>query len=452
MVTLKKILFIILCFCLLNSQAYGFEKVMEPPYESDLEINIEKDYGINIIIVEEDKCLDYKDCLLVLERSLRKFPEGVIKEITDHYAINGISTNVIINRTEKIMDLFSEYIIDDESANVYINALQSSLYSDYCVASEDSLAHELGHFVADYIYKVYGYEKLKIDFENFNEGYTYGQWEDDYINVFINKHSAMSFKDEVADLIWYSEVHPESLRNISGGENEIIHEKVEFLAGVFDQCFNSITENSKLWVEAIPQKPDEWAADSIAVMKSASLIPVEFDGIYDAYITRENFYALALNIIERKFGEENFNKYFNINTQEEHVILDPVKGEIFIDDGMSNVFTDVLLCSNKELIYETYQMGLINHEIMELPPDGYMTRLEVAKLFNYMGNQLGMDISDYHAVYYDDIYSVKESDRPFIYFAASKGLLKGYGSSFKPYDYCTYQEAYIMLLRLYNIL
>jgi hypothetical protein len=182
------------------------------------------------------------------------------------------------------------------------------------------------------------------------------------------------------------------------------------------------------------------------------LIPLEFEGIYDAYITRENFYSLAFNIIEGKLGEEEFNKCFNINMQEEHVVLDPVKGEIFIDDGMSNVFTDVLLCNNKELMYEAYQMGVINHEIMELPPDGYMTRLEIAKLFNYLGNQLGMDISDYNEVYYDDLCTVKESDRPFIYFAASKGLLKGYGTSFKPYDYCTYQEAYIMLLRLYNIL
>jgi len=330
--------------------------------------------------------------------------------------------------------------------------LQSSLYSDACIASEESLVHELGHFVSDYLYKVYGYEKLKADFENFNKGYEYGLWGDGYGNVFINKHSAMSFIDEVADLIWYTEVHPEMLRNISGGETEIIHEKVGFLADVFDQCFISITEDSRLWMEAVPQKPDDWAVESICAMKSASLIPEKFEGMYDAYITRENFYTVVLNIIEKKLGKEAFNKSFNIAVQEEHVILDPVRGEILIDDGMSHMFTGVLLCSNKVIMYEAYQMGLINREGMELPPEGYMTRLETSKLFTYIANELGMDISDYDVVYYNDISNVKDSEKPFIYFASCTGIMKGYGNSFKPYDYCTYQEAYIMFMRLYNIL
>jgi len=425
---------------------------MEPPDEADIKSNIEEKYGINIIIALEDEGLDYKECMLVLEHSLRRFPEGEIKEITDFYSRNGISTNVIINKAEIVKDLFSEYNMTDHSANVYLNALPSSLYSDSCVASEESLAHELGHFVSEYIFKTYGYEKLKADFENLNEGYEYGLWRDDYSNAFIRKHSAASFDEEVADLIWYTEVHPEALRNISGGEYEIIHEKIEFLAEVIDQCFDSITEETRLWMESVPQKPDEWAEDSIAFMKNASLIPEKFDGMYDAYITREDFYTVIFNIIESKLGEENFNKSFNIAKQEEHVILDPVKGEIFMDDGMSYMFTDGLLCNNKELIYEAYQMGLTNQDGLELSQESYMTRLEIAKFFNYLGNELGMDISDYNTVYYDDISDVNESEIPFIYYAASIGILKGDGTSFKPYDNCTYQEAYIMIVRFYNLL
>jgi len=452
MITLKRMIIVILCFFMLNSQAYGFTKIMEPLNESDIKTNIEEKYGLNVIINEEDEGSDYKECLLVLERSLRRFPEGVIKEITNFYKENGISTNVIINETEIIMDLFSEYTLTSDAANLHINALQSSLYSDSCIASEDSIFHELGHFASDYLYKVYGYEKLNADFKNFNNGYEYGLWGDNYGNVFINRHSAMSFSDEVADLIWYTEVHPESLRNISGGKKEIIHEKVEFLADVFDQCFYSITEDTRLWMEAVPKKPDDWADELICAMKSESLIPEKFEGMYDAYITRENFYTVVLNIIEKKLGEQAFNKSFNIEVQEEHVILDPVRGEIFVDDGISHVFTDVLLCSNKELIYETYQMGLINYDGMELPPEGYITRLEIAKLITYICNEVGMDISDYDVVNYDDISTVKDLEKSFIYFAVSKEILSGDGNSFKPYDYCTYQEAYIMLMKLYNIL
>ncbi|MFA9422735.1 MAG: hypothetical protein ACERLG_04110 [Sedimentibacter sp.] len=452
MITLKRILFIVICFFMLSYQAYGFAKVVELPDKTDIEINIEKEYGLNIIISGEDEQLYYKECLISLEQNLRKFPKGAIREITDYYAKKGIRTNVIINTTENIMDLFSEYVIDGDSANIYINALQSSLYSDYCVASEENLGHELGRFIADYIYEIYGYEKLKSEFIYLNIGYTYGQWGNGYSNVFINKHSAMSFNDEVANLIWYTGVHPEILREIGAGEKEIIHEKVEFLAGVFDKCFDSITLGSKLWLDAVPQMPDKWAVESIDFMKSASLIPVEYEGIYEAYITREKFYSLALNVMQRKLGKEGFDRSFNINLQEQYVTIDPIKGKMHICDGTSDLFSDMLLYNNKEINYEAYQIGLINSEIVELPQDGYMTRLEIAKLINYIGNELGMDISDYHEVYYDDIYSVKLLDRPFVYFASNKGILKGYGSSFKPYDYLTFQEAYVILSRLYNIL
>ncbi len=452
MITLKKILFGVLCFSMLNYQTYGFEKVVEFPNESNIEINIEKEYGINVINVGEGEYLNYNECLNVLEQNLRKFPRGTIHEITNFYAINGISTNIIINNTQNIMELFSEYNINDDSANIYINVLQSSLYSDNCVVSEENLSHELGRFVADYIYKIYGYEKLKSDFINYNKGFSYGEWETDYSRAFINKHSAMSFNDEIADLIWYTEVHPEILRKIGGGKREVIHEKIEFLAEVFDECFDSITVDTRLWLDAIPQKPDDWAENSIEFMKSSLLIPVEYEGMYRAYITRENFYALTLNIVKTKLGKDSFNKNFNINFQEQYVTIDPVKGETYINNGTNNLINDVLLCSKKKIIYEVYQSGLINDEVIELPQDGYMTRLEIAKLFNYIGKELGMDISDYHEVYYDDIYNVKQSDRPFVYFASNKGILKGYGTSFKPYDYFTYQEAYVMLMRLYNAL
>ena len=97
-------------------------------------------------------------------------------------------------------------------------------------------------------------------------------------------------------------------------------------------------------------------------------------------------------------------------------------------------------------------MGLISLEGIEFEPDDYITRLEAAKLFSYIAKELGMDIFEYDVAYYNDIYNVKESDKPFIYFAASKGILKGFGNSFNPYGYCTYQETYIMMMRLYNIL
>jgi hypothetical protein len=434
---------------MLNSPAYGFAETIEPLDESEIKTNIEEEYGIKIIYSQDDKNIDYMDCMLVLERSLRRFPEGVIKEITDYYSQMGIETNVVINKTEKIADLFSEYVLADKSATVYINALQNSMYNDECVASEESTVYEISHLISDYMYEIYGHERMKNDFLNFNSGFQYGNWEE-CSDVFINKHSAMSFEDEVADLIWYTEVHPELLRTLDSDEKEIIHKKIEYLAEVFDECFDSVSENTRLWMEAVPQEPDKWALETVTQLKNASLIPDEFDGIYDAYITKENFYTLIMNVMESKLGADEQKSSLNMYMQEEYVSLDPVKGEIFMNDGMYVPYSS-LLCSNKEVIYKAYQMGFLGHDgIAE--PDSYMTRLEAAKMFAYIANEQGMDISDYEVINYNDLNDVKDQDKTFIYYAATKGILKGYGYNFNPYGYCTYQETYIMLMRLYNIL
>lgn len=446
--TFKRILCIALCFYMLNFPAYGFAETIEPLDESEIKTNIEEEYGIKIIYSQDVKNIDYMDCMLVLERSLRRFPEGVIKEITDYYSQMGIETNVVINKTEKIADLFSEYVLGDKSATIYINALQNSMYNDECVASEESTVYEISHLISEYLYEIYGYDRMKNDFLKFNSVYQYGNLEE-CSEVFINKHSAMSFEDEVADLIWYNEVHPELLRTLDCDEKEIIHEKIEYLAEVFDECFDSVSENTRLWMEAVPQEPDKWALETVTQLKSASLIPDEFDGIYDAYITKENFYTLVMNVVESKL-ESDENNSLNMYMQEEYVSLDPVKGEIFMNDGM-NVPDNTLLCSNKEVIYRAYQMGFLSHDgITE--PDRYMTRLEAAKMFAYIANDRGMDISDYEVINFNDLNDVKDQDKTFIYYAATKGILKGYGYSFNPNGYCTYQETYIMLMRLYNIL
>jgi hypothetical protein len=426
---------------MLNFPAYGFT-------ESEMKTNIEEEYGLKIIYSKDYDNIDYMDCMIVLERSLGRFPEGVIKEITDNYSKAGIETNVVINRTGKIADLFSEYVLEDNTATVYINALQNSMYNEECVASEESIVHELSHFIGDYIYGIYGYDRMKNDFIKFNSGFQYGNLEEKS-DIFISKHSSMSFEDEVADLIWYTEVHPEILRTLDCDKKEIIHEKIEYLAKAFDECFDSISEDSRLWMEAVPQQPDNWASEAIAQLKNASLIPDEFDGIYDAYITKENFYTLAMNVVESKL-EADFNSSHYVYRQEDYVSLDPVKGEIFMNDGIS-VPENTILCSNKELVYKAYQMGFLNLDGIE-EPDSYITRLEAAKMFAYIANEKGMDISDYEVIYYNDIDDVKESDKTFIYYAATKGLLRGYGYSFNPNGYCTYQETYIILMRLYNLL
>ncbi len=435
MMKIKIILIISLLICFSNIQALGVTKEL---VNADKLVNdIESTYGIKITIKDKDDNINYNNCLIVLSKGLSRFPDGLIKEITDYYTQYGISTNIIINKTEKISDLFSEYIMGEKSANIFINTLQNNLYSGSCVASEEGLVHEMGHFISDYIFKIYGYDNLRSEFEKLNLGYEYGTWEEGYDKVFLNKHSASCFKEEVVDLIWHTEVHPDMIRNINGGNYTTIHKKIELLSNAVEQSFTSITKDTNLWNEALPQKPDEWAKETIEQMKSASLIPEEYIGIYSSYITKKDFYNLTFNIIEEKIGKDDFLNAFDIVEKEEHVSLDPLKGEVYVDINSK--------------LYAVYQIGLLD-EYYDADEDDFITRLEIAKFLSYMSNKLNKDISDYKIFEFDDISNVNESEKPFIYYVSSKELLKGNGISFKPYNNCTYQEAYLMLMRFYNFL
>ena len=421
MTKIKIVLIVSLLICFFNIQVYGADKGL---VNTDKLIDdLESTYGIKVIIQDKDENINYNDCLIVLDKGLSRFPDGLIKEMTDYYNKKEISTNIIINKTEKIGDLFSEYIKSDKCANIYINTFQNNLHRNSCVASEEGFVYEIGHFIGDYIFEIYGYDKLKNEFEKLNSGYSYGTWGNGYENVFLNKHAATSFNEETANLIWYIEIYPEKLRNISGENLTVIHKKIKLLSDAAEQSFVSVTKETNLWNEALPQKPAEWARETIEKMKAASLIPGEYEGVYSSYITKKDFYKLTFNIIEKKIGKEKFSDIFGMVEKEEHTSLDPLKGEIV----------------DMDVIYDADE-------------DDYITRLEIAKFFSYVSNKLNKDISDYKAVEFNDISGVSESEKSFIYYVSSNELLKGNGVSFKPFNNCTYQESYLMLMRLYNFL
>lgn len=421
-----KIFIITLLICIFNMHAFA---ATESDNLDKLINDLESKFGINIIVQNENNETDYNS-LLILNKGLNMFPKGFIKEAADYYLNKGISTNLIVNNTEKISDLFSEYVMNEKSANISVNILQNNTYKNLCAASEEVFVHEMSHFVGGYLYEVYGYEKLKTEFENLNSKYDYGSWKDGCENIFLNRHSSLSFEEDVANLIWTAVVHPDRLRNINDDQHTVIHQKIELLINAAEQSFSSIG-SVRLWKLAIPQKPVEWAKESIAQMKALSLIPEEYDGLYSSDITKEAFYDLTFKALEKKIGSENFSNIFGMIEKEQYMSIDPLKGEVLFDKN-----------ENIEKIE--------NNENSE---NEYITRLEIAKFLGYVSSNLGMNISDYASeVKYSDISDVSEKEKLFIFFVSNKGFLKGSDELFKPFENCTYQEAYIILMRFYNSL
>lgn len=442
-----------LSLCLLSTfstYSYGITD-KELSKETDTIDEIQKEYGIDIIVPDNAEILDIHECLASIKCSLGRFPEGMISEITEQYMSKGVKTRFIINTIDNIIDLPSEYALSETNADININILSGNYYDTSNISSLDGIVHELSRFISDYLVQSNKYEEIKKQFKNLNAGYPYGSWGDDYYKVYVNSHSALGLYDDLSDLIWYAEAHPNELRNVNSGEKITIHRKLEALAKIFDECFDSVTKETKLWKQAIPNDPDVWAKDIINNMIIKGMIPKDFEGNYESYISRKDFYLLCINIIKEKLGEDNFYKYFNIPKPESFIKLDPISGESIIDDGIPEIYYDINICDNKKEIFEAYNIGLINYD-GSFEPDASVTRLDAANNFAYICSKFGIDISDYTETDYDDISDLSEIDKSCLYFVSDKGIMNGYESKFMPYKYCTYQEVYIMLSRIYELI
>ena len=423
------------------------------PEINEIQNNIEKEYGINIILADNKNfsSVNLKECLADIDRCLSFFPEGVIKEIAGAYSKKGLNTNIIIKRSE--YGAFKNqvvYVKSEKSVDITVNMISNSICGMHDTVSTDGIMHELGHFLCDYLFEYYGQDKLEREFAKLNGQYSYGTWGDGYSNVFVRKNSANCLNDDISDLIWYSEVHPEKLRNL--GRKQIIHNKIEYLANVLDSCFESVTNDSRIWLDAIPNAPDEWAEDIIEGMKNEGLIPENFEGKYEPYISREDFYVLCVHMIKVHVGEQEFYSYFNIAKPEKCFNIDPISGEVILDDKISSSFYKINMFRQKEIIYDAYAIGLINDmEEESLEPEYYITKLDAAKVIYYIYEKFYDDDFKNNELRYGNIDNLSDIEKLYINFAASKGLVRADGNEINPYEYCTYQESYIMLNNLFKM-
>lgn len=450
---IKKMICISLILCLSTSfmHAFSFTNGIVQPTGMEIQKNIKNKYGVNIILPQNINSIDIDKSMAVIEYSISSFPDGVIKEITDYYLSKGIKTNIIIQNTENnLLNKAAVYKMTNSSANITVNILSNNFYGISDIVSLDGLTLEISRLITDYLYTKYSYNELKLDFEKLNYGYAYGTWGSGYDKVFVNQNSATNISEDISELIWYAENYPEKILNVDNGKKATLHKKIEFLAYVFDKCFESVNDDTKLWLDAIPSSPDYWAVDDINKMTKIGLIPKDFEGKYESYISREDFCTLALNIVKSRVGEDEFYEHYNIIKPQVSLNINPVNGEVIVYDLISDVFYDINLCKNKEDIYEAYKIGLISGlDEGKFEPQAHITRLEAAQVSTSICEVFGIDITEYDEINFGDISELNELEKPYIYFVVNRGILKGYGNKVMPYDYCTYQEAYIMLNRVY---
>lgn len=439
MTKVKISIIILVYFLVFSTSAFG--EIIDIKNQNDIINDIKHKYGIDVVLVNSYENVKYNSSLNMLEEILNSYPDGLVKEVNDYYKSLNITSNIIINKTEKIKELKYQFNIDSKSINFYVNSFYQGPYSNTYIISEEGLNHTIGHIIADYILKIYPNEKIKQELENINQNFVYGNWNTDYEKVFVNKHAATSFKDELGDLIWYAQSYPKLLRNMSK-EEPILQKKILYLVNLMDECFVSIDENTNLWSDSIYQTPDLWAKEIVDEYESKGLLLEEYDGLYTSYITKEDFAKVLLVSINSKFSSDNI-----IKANEKHYSIDPLNGETVFDKLDEDDILD-----DKENTFKINTVSSIIEKFINENSNKYISRLEIARLLSKVAKQLYLLPNENLKTSFNDLSHISDSDLNDIVYLSQLEIIKGNNNEFKPGDYCTFQEAYIFVLRFFNLL
>ncbi len=186
--------------------------------------------------------------------------------------------------------------------------------------------------------------------------------------------------------------------------------------------------------------PSDWAMDEVSAAISLGLVRQSFQRGYTENITRGDFCALVIDLIEAKTGQE----------------IDDFLSEKGVSRE-SGAFTD----SSSAEVLAASALGIVNGRGNGIfDPDAGITRQEAAKMLTAAANVLGMDTPNGSAISFADADSFAAWGAESIAFISTvndktSGLsvMGGVGDSrFDPNGGYTRQQAYITMLRLYRAL
>ncbi|MCD7903280.1 MAG: S-layer homology domain-containing protein [Oscillospiraceae bacterium] len=204
-------------------------------------------------------------------------------------------------------------------------------------------------------------------------------------------------------------------------------------------CLAKLADGTVTTDESV-EFPSDWAMDEVSAAISLGLVRQSFQRGYTENITRGDFCALVIDLIEAKTGQE----------------IDDFLSEKGVSRE-SGAFTD----SSSAEVLAASALGIVNGRGNGIfDPDAGITRQEAAKMLTAAANVLGMDTPNGSAISFADADSFTAWGAESIAFISAvndktSGLsvMGDVGDSrFDPNGGYTRQQAYITMLHLYRAL
>jgi hypothetical protein len=159
-------------------------------------------------------------------------------------------------------------------------------------------------------------------------------------------------------------------------------------------------------------------------------VPADLQSDYRSNITRREFCALAIGLLERILAD------------------DPAFADLMDIDLGASPFTDV----DDPAVTRAYYLEIVNGVGNDrFNPDGQITRQEAARLLTNMSeNVFGLDTSAASASF-GDADRIAGWAKDSVDFVCECGIMSGVGNgAFAPLNPYTREQAFVTILRMYN--
>jgi len=445
--------------------------------------SIEQRYGVQM--TADDNFMEdptgFMEVMKTTERAYGKFPEGLLKEITDFFKKKKITTTSHTRYYKQG---------DNPSLHGTFNISGSKATMTHLVEGGvldgGLVAHELGHLVHAYLKQAYNADQLESDWTALNGSVEYREdlsYQQGAELAFAREYGAWNYSEDFATVIESLAFAPQEIRTrMLQHPDSPLARKVQLLNQVLADVTETVGAGEDPWKTVVPQLPSDWAKDTARKAFDSGLVPGEkndesrfhtdFRGLYTANISRYDFAQLIASLIQKKTGmtledyvksKGKYTKWYTESTisfdGERNVMRettnDPFNdlGDLYVNhlyalDIVSGVKDDSVPEDGKYrrvmLTWIVEVNGLSNKQFL---PDNELTREEAAALLYRTAKALELSIPPQGSHVYADADEISGWAQEAVQYATDSGAMKGIeGGRFAPQDPLTYEQAYTMLL------
>lgn len=391
-----------------------------------IEISLEKQYGISInlssqLSKNEDKTLSE---LRLLRDALHMMPKGLIKTLVKHFKSKGKTTTIVLSITSETRygTPAATYDYTTNTINLYIPKGSSMWGSG---TDPNSIIHEFGHMVQNALDNIYGSKKLKSEFMNFNEKKAYGsEWKDGYELVFVREYATTDFREDFAETFMASIESYKRIQDIYSESNDApLVKKSEYIQKIIESKLK-VNIPQEAWM-IYPQAPSKKYVGTIESAVSEGIYYND-TGTYQYKIKKATFYKELRDIwIESKLHSRGWDKSIAQDDWKDYIKLqDSAQIEYgeFVNENETNI-------------------------------DGKIKRKDVALILaDVMDHANILDESNENLIF-NDCGDLTNKYKKNIQKVVNAGLMVTTKSDkFSPESYCTYEQAFYALIKLYDLL